>query len=194
MSVSIAILAGGMSSRMGYNKSFAIMDGSYLIVHTLTAVRALGEATENVFIVANDFDAYQQFGVPVVRDVLPKRSSLNGLYSALWHSSSQYTLCLACDMPFVKSALLKFLIDAAHEMQAIVPSIDGQVEALCAVYDKSCMAPFRAALDADSLKIQAVLASLRTRYVEVNELRKVDPDLASFININTPDELARQGK
>ncbi|MBX3081396.1 MAG: molybdenum cofactor guanylyltransferase [Anaerolineae bacterium] len=191
--LAIAVLAGGLSSRMGYNKSFALLNGDYMITHTLRALDAVrgADAAIPLFIVANDAKAYQQFGRPIVGDVLPGRSSLNGLYSALWHSPGRYTLCVACDMPFLKPALLSHLIEAAQDVQAVVPRIDGQLEALCAVYEKSCMQPFYAALQAGVLKIQNVLASLRLRTPDAEELRPFDPDLTSFVNVNTPDEIAR---
>lgn len=192
--LAIAVLAGGASSRMGYNKSFALLDGEYMLVHTLRALDVVSVRHQNapLFIVANDQAAYQQFGRPLVSDVLPGRSSINGLYSALWHSPAQYTLCVACDMPFLKPALLTVLIEAAHTVQAVVPRVDGHLEALCAIYAKTCLEPLKAAILADTLKIQTALASLQTRFIEAEELRRVDPDLTSFVNINTQTELDRR--
>jgi molybdenum cofactor guanylyltransferase len=193
--IAIAVLAGGLSSRMGYNKSFALLEGEYLIAHTLKALDAISttDSPMPVFIVANEVaaSAYSQFARPVVNDVLPGRSSLNGLYSALWHSPGQYTLCIACDMPFLKSALLSLLIEVAHDVQAVVPRVDGRLETLCAVYEKTCIRPFHEAIQTGILKIQSALATVQTRYVEADEMRKVDPDLTSFVNVNTQDDLTR---
>jgi molybdopterin-guanine dinucleotide biosynthesis protein A len=189
--LAIAILAGGLSTRMGQDKSLVPLNGRPMLAHVIRRLELVRQSNANIplFIISNDPSAYAQFGRPVFSDILPNRSSLNGLYSALWHSPGRYTLCVACDMPFLEPAVLSHLIDSVEGWQAVVPRIDGFIESLCAVYEKSCLEPFHSAIQAGTLKIHQVVAALRTRYVEADVLRQFDPHLRSFVNLNTPQDI-----
>jgi len=184
--VSIAILAGGQSSRMGQDKSFVKLADKPLIAHVIERVQTLGLP---IMIIANQPEAYQVFGLPVFTDVLPNRSSLTGLYSALHHSPSNYTLCVACDMPFLNPNLLNYLISLCTNDDAVVPIFDGHPQGLLAAYRKTCLEPMRQQLEQNHLKIRDLYALLQTRWVDETSLRQYDRDLNSFVNVNTPEVL-----
>lgn len=185
---SVAILAGGQSRRMGQNKSFVTLEGRPLFEHVVERVSQLGLP---VRIITNDPDAYAAYGLPMFPDVLPGKGSLGGLYTALYHSPTARTLCVACDMPFLNVALLKLLLGQPEGCDAIVPLVQARPQSLHAVYDRRCLAPMLDALNADHLKIQRLLETLRVCYVDEARLSALDPDLRSFMNVNTPAELAR---
>src|SRR5687768_17502736 len=88
--VSIAILAGGKSRRMGQNKSFVPLHGRPLIEHILDQLATLELPT---CIVTNEPDAYVHYGLPLVTDVVPDQGALGGLYTALRWSPTPYVLC-----------------------------------------------------------------------------------------------------
>lgn len=184
--VSIAILAGGLSSRMGRDKSFVELAGKPLIAHVIERVSQLALP---IMIITNDPESYQVFGLPLFADVLPSRSSLTGLYSALYHSASTYTLCVACDMPFLSPNLLTRLIRLCGGCDAVVPIFDGQAQALHAVYNKTCLAPLRQQYEQNRLRIRDLYPQISTCWVDEVTLRKHDRRLTSFVNINTPDKL-----
>ncbi len=184
--VSVAILAGGQSSRMGRDKSFMELIGKPLIAHVIEQVRQLSLP---MMIIANQPEAYQTFGLPVFTDVLPNRSSLTGLYSAIYHSSSDYTLCVACDMPFLAPKLLDYLISLCTDYDAIVPIIDNHPQGLHAIYRKTCLAPMLKQLEQNRLRIRNLYALFNTFRVNEDTLRQYDNNLDSFINVNTPEAL-----
>ena len=194
--LAIAVLAGGQSTRMGSDKSFALLNGRPLIEHTIDKLETLRRTypTAPILIISNNVAVYSYLGLPVLTDVLPHRASLSGLYSALWHSPAQFTLCVACDMPFLNPALLEYLIQAAEGWEAAIPRIGDHLETLHAVYSKSCLNPIRGALDRRELKITKAVTSLQTNYIDVPALRRLDPELHSFRNINTHDDLARANR
>ena len=64
--VSIAILAGGQSKRIGRDKAFLEVDGSPLIERILVRVKPL---TDDLFISTNSPEKYKQFGLRTVADV-----------------------------------------------------------------------------------------------------------------------------
>lgn len=184
--VSIAILAGGLSIRMGRDKSFVELAGKPLIAHVIEQVSQLALP---IMIITNQAESYQAFGLPLFADVLPSRSSLTGLYSALYHSASTYTLCVACDMPFLNPNLLTHLIRLCEGYDAVVPILDGHAQALHAVYNKTCLAPLRQQYEQNRLRIRDLYPQISTCWVDEITLRKHDPHLTSVVNINTPEAL-----
>ena len=186
--ISVAVLAGGASRRMGTNKSFVELGGKPLVQHTLERVRRLNVP---VLLVTNTPERYQQFGLEMVADVMPGKGSLGGIYTALRHSKSLFTLCVACDMPFLNVDLLSYLLSLRDSFDAVVPMIDGQPQGLHAVYHRGCAEPIREAIERDELRISALFDRLRVRLVGEAAMRAIDPDLRSFTNLNTPEELAR---
>ena len=184
--MSVAILAGGQSSRMGRDKSFVELAGKPLIAHVIERLSSLALP---IMIIANQPEAYQALGLPVFTDVLPDRSSLGGLYSAIYHSPSDYTLCVACDMPFLNPTLLAYLMSLCTGYDAIVPIIGEHPQGLHAIYRKTCLAPMRQRLEQNRLRIRDLFTQINTCWVDEKTVRQYDGDLNSFMNINTPEVL-----
>jgi molybdopterin-guanine dinucleotide biosynthesis protein A len=67
--------------------------------------------------------------------------------------------------------------------------VDGYPEGMHAVYSKACLAPIRARLDTDQLKIIGFYEDVRVRYIDESQWQAFDAQGLSFLNINTPDEL-----
>src|SRR5690348_11953504 len=101
--LTVAIMAGGKSSRMGTDKSFVVLVGKPLIEHVIARVSNLGQ--DETILITNKPDAYAHLGLSMYGDVIPDKGSLGGIYSAIHHSRSDYTLTVACDTPFVSPEL-----------------------------------------------------------------------------------------
>jgi molybdopterin-guanine dinucleotide biosynthesis protein A len=186
--ITIAVLAGGASRRMGSDKSFVELAGKPLIQHTLERVRKLKAP---VLLVTNAPERYQQYQVAMVGDVVPGKGSLGGIYSALTQSTTPFVLCVACDMPFLNVNLLTYLLSLRTGFDAVVPMIDGQPQGLHAVYHRHCAEPIRELMDRNELRITNLFDRLRVRLVGEAAMRAIDPGLRSFTNLNTPEELTR---
>jgi molybdopterin-guanine dinucleotide biosynthesis protein A len=188
--LTVAIMAGGKSSRMGTDKAFVPLLGRPLIEHILGKVADLGQA--GTILVANRPADYAHLGLPLYSDVLPDKGSLGGIYTAITYSQTAYTLVIACDMPFVNPALLRYMdsLRAGDAFDVIVPRVDGYPEGLHAMYSQACLLPIRERLDADQLKVLGFYDRVRVRYLDESEYRPFDPNGLSFYNVNTPDELA----
>lgn len=184
----VAINAGGKSSRMGVDKSFVPLLGKPMIEHVIARVADLGQ--RETILVTNKPDLYAHLGLPMFEDALPDKGSLGGIYTALLNSASEYTLCVACDMPFLNPDLLRHMIGLiTPDVDVIVPRVDGYPEGMHAVYRRRCAEPIRRKLDADRLKIIGFYDEVRVRTLDEDEWRPLDPRGLSFRNINTPDEL-----
>jgi molybdopterin-guanine dinucleotide biosynthesis protein A len=94
-------------------------------------------------------------------------------------------------MPLLNTTLLIYLAGLREGYDAVVPRIEGRPEPFHAVYRKTCLESIAARLERGHLRVSDFYQDVSTRYVEEADLRQIDPELHSFLNINTPDDLAR---
>lgn len=174
------VLAGGRSSRMGSDKALLALGGKPLLQRVADAVR---EAVGAVVIVG-DAARHSRFGAPVIADEFPGAGPLAGIHVALKHSTNDWNLIVACDMPGLTAATLhglariRALFPAAD---AVLPVAGGREQPLCAIYRRRLLPTIESALEHGNLKIMRVLEGAR--------LARIDfPNQEAFRNINTPEE------
>jgi molybdopterin-guanine dinucleotide biosynthesis protein A len=186
---SVVILAGGKSSRMGEDKALSPFVGEKtLIDYILQQINGLG--CEQL-IIANDPDSYRRFGLPVLPDILPGIGALGGIYSALFHAAYDYSVILACDMPFVNHPLIKHMLKLAPEYDAVIPRWKpGEfAEPFRAIYSKDCIIHIKRAIEEDNCRVLSFFGDVNIRFLEADELSHFDPTGLTFFNVNTPEEL-----
>jgi molybdopterin-guanine dinucleotide biosynthesis protein A len=89
----ICILAGGLSSRMGRDKSRLRLGPRTLLAQIRDEAKLLG------------------WPVRVIRrDVVPRCGPLGGVFTALKSTRARSVLFLACDMPWITAGLLRILL------------------------------------------------------------------------------------
>lgn len=187
----VAIVAGGQSSRFGSNKALTLIDGRAIVERVLDAVSGL---SDDLFLVTNTPEPYQHLGLRMVADLKPEGGALRGLHTALSSTDRPWVLCLACDMPFVKASLLEHIValtqtSEAADWGAVAPRHAGGAEPFCAAYRRAvCLPELERLLAGGRYRLQGLLDRVHVRYVEPPELTDIDPELVSFINVNTPDE------
>ena len=175
-----AILAGGQSTRFGgRDKSALLLDGRAILDHQIAA---LAPAVDEVLIV----------GGPraTIHDIVPGCGPLGGLHAALTAAHGGAVLIVACDMPYLSTPFLTYLLSFATEADIVVPRSERGYHPLCAVYTRACLEPVAARLADRRLKMRELVDSLRTRVVPVDEIRQFgDPDRL-LANVNTPADYA----
>ena len=179
------ILAGGKSSRMGQNKALMSLGGKRLVDRVVEVMRSL---FDDVLMVTNTPDVYADLGMPMVRDVWPDKGSLGGVYSAIYHVATPYCLVVACDMPFLRAAVLRYLITQMADYDVVVPDVLGELQTLHAIYSKACLQPIERRLEMNRLRIVGFFPEVRVRTITASELEPYDPALLAFQNLNTPEE------
>ncbi len=184
--VSVAILAGGQSKRMGRDKAFLEVGDRPVIERVIGQVQSL---TDDLFISTNSPEKYAHLSLPLVPDIYPDKAALGGLYSVIRAARHPHVLVVACDMPFLKVALLQHLIDLAPSADVVIPLINPpQPETLHAVYSKNCLPAIERCLLAGQLRMVGFFADVTVRYVERQEIAGFDPEFHSFVNMNTPED------
>jgi molybdopterin-guanine dinucleotide biosynthesis protein A len=189
--VTIAIQAGGASSRMGRDKGLVPLAGKPMLLHLLERIAGLGE---DVLITTNHPQDYGFAGVRLVEDSRPGTGALGGLHTALSAARGDSVLVLACDMPFASRPLLEHLLSRAPQADVVIPKWEGEFEPLCAVYARRCLTAVEAALDAGERRMISFFPQVRVLALDESEWLPFDPEGLTFFNVNTPQELAEAEK
>jgi molybdopterin-guanine dinucleotide biosynthesis protein A len=185
VAVSGAVLAGGKGVRLGTDKAMLRVGGKTLLA------RVTGQLTrvvDEVLIVGRG-DLGPVPDARTVPDARPGAGALGGVYTALLEAQAPRCLVVACDMPFLNSRLLSYLIDLAAGYDVVIPRLGEWFEPLHAVYAKTCLDPIERLLAEGELRILEFLDRVNVRYVDRPELNVFDPGLRSIFNINTPEQL-----
>ena len=179
----LAILAGGKSSRMNYNnKAFLSFKEKTFIEHIINA----GKSFKEIIIVANDKEVYERFNLRVVEDIYKGNGPLAGIHSALKSSNTDYVLCVACDMPLVSSELLDFLGNYNENYDVLVPKYKDRLQPLCSIYSKNILGKIEESLIKNENKLQRFIMSSNYKVIEKLGNRKFEEE--DFLNVNTPIE------
>lgn len=187
--VTAIVLAGGMSRRLGRDKLREVVGGCTLLERVLTALRPVCQ--EIILSVAREpTPTPLPWNVRVVPDLSPGRGVLGGIRSGLVASRTKHSLVVAADMPFLNTDLLRYLVSLAPGYDIVLPSPDGKTEPLHAVYSRDCLEHIVRLLDAGERRIATLFPLVRVRYVEAEELDRLDPRRLSFFNVNTEADLA----
>jgi len=182
------ILAGGKSTRYGKNKAFQTINGIPLIEKVLSVMESL---FEELIIITNVPHTYSHLEFPVYEDLIAGLGPLGGIFTGLTAVSKEAAFFVACDMPSLNARLLRYMVECKEGFDAVVPRIAGQMEALHALYRTSCIPAIRSLIDAHQYQVFRFFPEVSVRYVDENEIRQFDPELSSFFNINTPQELKK---
>lgn len=191
----VAILAGGQSRRMGTNKALLRAHAGGLMLIEIVAERLREADLAPTLLVTNTPEEYVFLGLPCVRDSVEDAGALGGILTALAHSAHLRTLIVACDMPLLSPALLRYMAVLADSSDAIVPRWRNEnglyhVEPLHSIYSQRCVQPILQQIAAGQLRVIDLLDRITVRWVEEEEIRRCDPALLSFRNVNTPEEWA----
>lgn len=183
--VTLAILAGGQSSRMNYrNKAFLSYQEKTFVERLIEA----GSDFEEVIIVANTKEAYENFNLQVVSDVYPGKGPLSGIHAALRVAKTSTVLCVACDMPLTSREVLNGLAQISGDYDVLVPEYEGRLQPLCAIYSKKIKNKVEEQLKKDDFKLQYFIRQLN--YQVIRELPHRPFKSTDFLNVNTPTDLS----
>jgi molybdopterin-guanine dinucleotide biosynthesis protein A len=179
------ILAGGKSSRMGRPKALVPFDGQPLIAHL---VRWLKQSFDKLIIVAAPEQELPKLSATLVRDDLPYRGPVGGIYYGLRAAGEEFAFVTSCDAPFLNLSLVRFLTTRILHCDVVVPYWEGRFQPLHAVYRTSVAPLLAEQLERNELRPVSLFERVRTLRIHENEIRRFDPDGRSFLNMNSPED------
>jgi molybdopterin-guanine dinucleotide biosynthesis protein A len=184
--VAAAVLAGGVSRRMGRDKATMPVGGSPLAGRVLAAA---AKVADPVVLVAPVGHPARRLVAEAVTD--PGEGPLAALAAALAALEVGHVLVLAGDHPGLRAELLAHLVGLRGRAEAVACRRGGRLEPLVAVYERRpALAAARERLAAGDRSMGGLLAALRTLVVEEAEWRRLDPDGGSFADLDDPADLA----
>lgn len=182
------VMAGGKSRRLGQDKRFLVLGGRSCLQRILDAYKGL---FMDVLIVADAKEPFAGMDVRVVEDLIPGMATLGGLYTGLLQAGTARVFAAAVDMPCLSPAAIRIVLDHAEEGDIVIPDVAGQLQPMHAVYSKACLPYIKRLLDQSSFKVQELckVPELNICRIPQSAFQAVDPELRSFFNINTPQDL-----
>jgi len=182
------VLAGGKGSRLNYiEKALLELHGKPILNHI---IETLSGCVDEIVVVARDEVQQKTLhltGVRIVHDEVRGFGPVAGISSGLSASSFEYAFVAACDMPFIKADVVDLLFRKAVGYDLAIPF---PLEPLHAVY--KCETTIRAAKVAIQRRkgaVMCVVDQLHANYVPKDEIRAIDPDLCTFVNINNLEDI-----
>lgn len=185
---SVAIQAGGPSSRFGQDKGLALLAGKPLIEHVIARVEPLAS---DLFLTTNNSDGYRYLGLRMAGDQRPGAGALEGVRTALSAAEQEQVLLVACDMPFLSRGLLLHLLEVSGNAAITIPNWDGRLQPLCAVYSVDCLPFIDDLLVGGEQRVLALSEVVDVQQVGPERVAEFDPRGLSFFNVNTPEDLRR---
>ena len=142
-------------------------------------------------LIANKTGSFGHLGLPVYPDVIPGMGPLSGLYTAFEATGAGELLMIACDMPLVSREMVKFVLSCSDRPgSAVIPVVGGREQGLFAIYRRSSIEKFMERIKSASIQFDEFRRGLDKSHIEEDELRRVEADLRSFVNVNRPEDIA----
>jgi molybdopterin-guanine dinucleotide biosynthesis protein A/molybdopterin converting factor small subunit len=177
------VLTGGKSSRMGRPKALLPFDGEPLIVHI---VRHLKRVFAETVVVAAPEQELPLLPVALVRDQVAYQGPVSGIYRGLKAATKEVCFVTSCDAPFLDLALISHLLSEISDCDVVVPFWQERFQPLHAVYRRSVAPLLHEQLERGELRPIFLYDKVRTRKVHEDEIRTLDPEGMSFLNMNSP--------
>jgi len=181
-------MAGGASSRFGFDKALAELNEKPMLVRMCELLR---QVTRTVSVVA-PFGRYSQFGERIVDDHWPGQGPLGGIITALMdaHEQTHQHLCcliVGCDMPFLTREWLGYLVGRAltSPAQVVTPQSDHGLEPLCACWHTRATGKLQYAFEDGIRKITDAMKRIDTEVVDEKDWKRFDSAERLFWNMNT---------
>ena len=151
----------------------------------------LGQVADDLLLVTNTPELFDWMGLPMVPDVFPDCGSLGGIYSGLKAAPGEAAFTVACDMPFLSTAVCRLVTSRAGDADVVVPRVGPHYETLHACYARACLGPMERRLGAGQLKITGFWDEVRVLAIPEEDVARLADPAAVFLNVNTPEDLER---
>jgi molybdopterin-guanine dinucleotide biosynthesis protein A len=173
---------------MGQDKALLDYGGMTFLEHAASML--LGMVAE-IIVVADTADKYALPCGRVVGDIFPGSGPVGGILTGLTQAGDGWHYVVACDMPNIQRPVLELLRKATTaDYDAVVPELGDHSEPLCAIYRHTASPKLLKFLERGGRSAQEALKTLSVKRVGEGVLRRIDPEHRSFVNINTPEDLA----
>lgn len=180
---SVAVLIGGKSSRMGWPKSMAAIQGEHVLERIVKVARTISLQV----VLAGDGPVPEPLsGTALLTDAPGVEGPLGGVLSAFRRKPDERWIILACDLPLVTPDAVRWLLaQAGPDTIAVLPHLDDPnlKEPLFALYEPAAGVVLEEGARKGERSICRILVGEDVASPRVpGELR------SAWMNVNTPEE------
>ena len=192
------ILSGGKSKRMGVNKSL-LKIGNKSLIGIINGL--LSDSLDDIILSTNEPQLYKFLKLKSYKDIYPNKGPLSGIHSGLINSKTDKNFVISCDMPFMTSEMIEYLVNYKCNKPIIVTKAEGFVQQLCGLYDKSCLPIIEKILFENTVsenrnvqqqkrgcKVLELINRADAKIIDAETLPFYNKDL--FFNMNSTDDYA----
>ncbi len=177
-----AILAGGKSSRMGWDKGLLDLDGMPFIEHI---ARTLQQVFARVMIVSDNGEGYRFLGLPIHADIYKNCGPLAGVHSGLTHSTTDSVFIVSCDLPVLTPAIVRYVVDLKKHDDVTLLSTENNLQPLCGLYKRHCLPVIEQHLKHGQYSVLRCLQEMHTVILS-SSLATASSSHLPLMNVNTP--------
>ncbi|NYB74563.1 molybdenum cofactor guanylyltransferase [Sedimentibacter hydroxybenzoicus DSM 7310] len=182
------ILAGGKSSRMGFDKQLLKINERSLMDRM---IQKLSREFEEIIIVTNKPELYIGLSHKITKDILKDMGALGGIHAGLSHSSSSLAFVAACDMPNINMEYVRYLKDRLNDNNSLgcVTKFGDWIEPFCSFYSVELIKNIGKYLESGRRSVHGLIKDVNISYIEEKDARKFSPNWDMFLNLNTREDL-----
>jgi molybdopterin-guanine dinucleotide biosynthesis protein A len=185
------ILAGGENRRMPAIKGLLEINGKRIIESDIELFAGL---FTRIFVSTNNPEWYFYLGVSMAGDVIGQRGPMAGIFSTLINPGVSEVFVAACDMPFIDVSLVRYIIGRWENIwDAAIPVFNAEPQPLLGIYSKRIAERMEESIKSGKKSLRDFLKRINVLYIREDEVRKIDAEGRSFVNINTMEDLEREG-
>jgi molybdopterin-guanine dinucleotide biosynthesis protein A len=189
------VLAGGRSARMGTPKAMLDFAGTTLVERI---VAELSKSYDEIVVAAapeahglGESLPQSLRGVTIIYDKRAYEGPVGALARGLEAIEADRAFVCACDLPLLRAEVASAVVAMLSDYDAAIPVVAGKLQPLCAAYGRQCAPILRAMESRGERRLVDIAGHARVRRIGEDELRAIDPELASFLNVNTAADYAR---
>ena len=177
ISTSAFILIGGQSKRFGYPKWKSKIGEKTLLDHIYNVCSLF----DNTFIVGKKKPA--EFNKPFLKDKFDFQAPINGIFSSLEKSNSDWSFIISIDLPLMTPSIIKEIWESGNKSQdVIIPRIKDHLQPVCAFYHKRILPQISNQIEKNELSLHSLINNIKTGYLDMDNYSK------EFSNMNTQEE------
>lgn len=184
------ILAGGKSSRMGFDKQFLQIDNRRIMDDV---IYKLEKEFDEIIIVTNKPEEYSDYKHKIVKDIIVGKGPLSGIHVGLKESSSNYAFVVACDMPSVNIGYIKHMKEAMEgkDYDGCITYLGSHIEPFHGFYNKKIIIEIEKYIENNMRSVTKLISKLNFLKISEEEARKFSPNWNIFLNLNTEEDIGR---
>ena len=156
------ILAGGQSSRVGYDKLITKIGSSTLVENTISTCSDL---FTSISLVAKSSEKYTNLPYTTLIDSDIADGPMAGIITALENSKSEFCFITAADLYDLNKDVISQILESYTNEQFLGAEINNRIQPLCAMYHKSCLPLLIETAKSDNYKMRDFLNTVDSKFI-----------------------------